>query len=81
MKTTIDRAGRVVIPKALRDAMGVGEGVTVDMQVRDGRLEVEIVSPDIHLVEHDDGPVATSDEPLTPLDADAVRSVLESVRR
>ena len=61
--------------------MGVDEGVTVDMQVRDGRLEVEVVSPDIHLVERGDGPVATSDEPLPPLDADDVRSILESVRR
>lgn len=81
MKASIDRAGRVVIPKALRDAMGVGEGATVDMQVRDGRLEVEIASADIHLVEREDGPVATSDEPLPPLDSDQVRSILESVRR
>lgn len=81
MKASIDRAGRVVIPKALRDALGVDEGATVDMQVRDGRLEVEVVSSEIHLVERDDGPVATSDDPLPTLNADDVRSVLESVRR
>lgn len=81
MRASIDRTGRVVVPKALRDALGVGEGAAVDMQVRDGRLELEVVSSDIHLVERDDGPVATSDEPMAPLDADDVRSVLESVRR
>ena len=40
MKTTIDAAGRIVVPKALRDELGVKAGQTLDLEVRDGRLEV-----------------------------------------
>lgn len=31
MKTTIDKAGRIVVPKALREAVGLTPGSTVDI--------------------------------------------------
>ncbi|MGI8727938.1 MAG: AbrB/MazE/SpoVT family DNA-binding domain-containing protein, partial [Solirubrobacterales bacterium] len=31
MKTTIDKAGRIVVPKALREAVGLTPGTTVDI--------------------------------------------------
>jgi AbrB family looped-hinge helix DNA binding protein len=34
MTTTIDNAGRVVIPKRLRDAFNLGPGVEIDIETR-----------------------------------------------
>jgi AbrB family looped-hinge helix DNA binding protein len=41
METTIDRAGRVVIPKRIRDAAGLKEGTNLRIDYRDGKIEIE----------------------------------------
>ncbi|MFW6090357.1 MAG: AbrB/MazE/SpoVT family DNA-binding domain-containing protein [Actinomycetota bacterium] len=40
MRSAIDSAGRVVIPKALRDALGLSAGQPLEISERDGRLEI-----------------------------------------
>ena len=81
MKTTIDRAGRIVVPKPLREALSLEGGQAVELTVRDGRLEVEPLSVPMRLESSGDGPVAVADEELPPLTADQVRSTLEQTRR
>jgi AbrB family looped-hinge helix DNA binding protein len=81
MRTTIDGAGRVVVPKALRDQLGLDGGTPLEIRVRDGRLEIEAVATPMRLVRRGRGLVATTDEPLPVLDAEAVRSVTDSLRR
>lgn len=49
MRTTIDRAGRVVIPKALRDELGLRPGV-VEVTSDGAALRIEAVMPE-HLAE------------------------------
>ena len=44
MTTTIDNAGRIVIPKALRDQAGLTPGTEIEIQVRNGHLEIEPVA-------------------------------------
>ncbi|MCX6611404.1 MAG: AbrB/MazE/SpoVT family DNA-binding domain-containing protein [Acidobacteria bacterium] len=44
MTTTIDNAGRIVIPKSLRDQAGLVPGTEIDIQIRNGRLEIEPVA-------------------------------------
>jgi AbrB family looped-hinge helix DNA binding protein len=51
MKTTIDKAGRVVIPKELRDRLGMVQG-EVDVFAEGAGLRIELVSTE-HLVERD----------------------------
>lgn len=41
MRTTIDKAGRLVIPKALRDRLGLGPGV-VEVRADGSGLRVEV---------------------------------------
>lgn len=50
MKTTIDRAGRVVIPKPVRDAAGWKAGEELEVAYRDGRVEIDPVPSRVELV-------------------------------
>lgn len=81
MRTTIDKAGRIVVPKPMRDALGLTGGETVEISARDGRLEVDIAPVAMRLVDQDGAPVAIPAEPLPPLSAELVREVLERARR
>ncbi|MFT4233953.1 MAG: AbrB/MazE/SpoVT family DNA-binding domain-containing protein [Microbacterium sp.] len=80
MSLTIDRAGRLVVPKRLRDAMGLQPGSPLRADLIDGRLVIEF-EPQQAKVEVEDGlPVirmAHEEQALT--DAE-VRDTLERVR-
>ena len=41
MRTTIDGAGRLVVPKAIRDACGLEPGSDVEIRAVEGRVEIE----------------------------------------
>lgn len=81
MKTAIDAAGRLVIPKALRQALGLKAGQVVEIRAGDGRLEIEIASTPMRLKRRGKGVVAVPDRELPPLTSDQVRETLERVRR
>ena len=49
METTIDAAGRVVIPKAIRDRLGLKSGTPLRIEAIDGRVEIEAVCDEPHL--------------------------------
>jgi AbrB family looped-hinge helix DNA binding protein len=50
MKSTIDEAGRVVIPKAIREVAGLKPGTPLVIEYRNGRVEIERKSPKVRLV-------------------------------
>jgi AbrB family looped-hinge helix DNA binding protein len=81
MKTTLDSAGRIVVPKALRQALGLKPGQTLDVRAGDGRLEIEIAATPMKLTKRGKGVVAIPDRELPPLTAEQVRETLERVRR
>ncbi|KRF19974.1 antitoxin [Nocardioides sp. Soil797] len=81
MRTTIDRAGRIVVPKAVRDAMGLTEGRQIDVVFTDGRIQIELAPAEVE-VEHEAGlPRLVPAEPLPELTDDMVRDTLEATRR
>jgi len=80
MKIAIDSAGRLVVPKALRNELKLEPGTTLDVRVRDGVLEIEPASTPMRLVRRGKGLVATTDAPLPPLSAADVRAVTEALR-
>lgn len=49
MKTTIDNAGRLVIPKEVRRAAGIAAGVPLQVRWRDGRIEIEPAPADVQI--------------------------------
>ena len=81
MKTTIDAAGRIVVPKALRQELGLKPGQLLEMRAGDGKLEVEIAPTAMALKRRGKGVVAVPTAKLPPLTADEVRDALERVRR
>ena len=81
MKSTIDQAGRVVIPKALRQRLGLRGGVALVIRERDGRIEIEPAATPMTLVDRDGGSAAVPEQALPPLTDDIVRETLERTRR
>jgi len=81
MKTTIDSAGRVVIPKRLRDRLGLAGTQRIEIVERDGRLEITPAATPMSLETRHGGPVAVPDEELPPLTDDVVRATQDRTRR
>ncbi len=81
MKTTIDNAGRVVIPKRVRDEAGLHAGIELDVEFRDGRIQLEPAVLPMRVVERAGRPTIEVEGELPPLTDDNVRDVLERVRR
>lgn len=81
MKTTIDNAGRIVVPKALRMALGLEAGQELEISAGEGRLEIEIAASPMKLAKRGKGVVAIPVSELPALTADQVRQTLERTRR
>jgi bifunctional DNA-binding transcriptional regulator/antitoxin component of YhaV-PrlF toxin-antitoxin module len=78
MHVSIDKAGRVVIPKPLRDQLGFSVDVPLRAEVVDGRLELSAPHEPAMLVNGPHGPsFAATGTPITDED---VRRTLEAVR-
>jgi AbrB family looped-hinge helix DNA binding protein len=81
MKSTIDAAGRIVVPKALRQALGLHPGQALELRAGDGKLEIEVAATPMRLKKLGKGVVAVPDAELPPLTAEQVRETLDRVRR
>lgn len=81
MRTAIDSAGRIVIPKPLRDALGLTAGAQLEIDERDGRLEIAPAATPMRLVDEGDGVAAVADADMPVLTAELVRDTLEHIRR
>ena len=81
MKVALDVAGRLVVPKSLRQALGLKRGQVLEIRVAAGRLELEIAPTPMRLKKRGKGVVAVPVAGLPPLTAEQVRDTLERVRR
>lgn len=81
MKSTIDTAGRIVVPKPLRQVLGLKPGQPLEIRAGDGYLEIEIVPAKMGLKKRGKGLVAVPDTKLPVLTSEQVRETLERVRR
>jgi AbrB family looped-hinge helix DNA binding protein len=81
MKSTIDRAGRVVIPKELRERLELRAGTGLEIRERDGLIEIEPTSTPMRLHRRGALRVAVPEQPLPPLTDEIVRETLERMRR
>ena len=78
MKAVIDSVGRIVIPKPLRDALGLAPGSSVDVSRYGAGLQIIPSGRTARLVEEDGALVATGD---TTIDDEIVFGLIDSGRR
>jgi AbrB family looped-hinge helix DNA binding protein len=81
MMTTIDSAGRIVVPKRLREELHFRPGQELELKAVDGRLEVEHPTTPIRLEKRRGRLVAVADREMPTLTAEMVRETLEQIRR
>ena len=72
MRVTIDQAGRLVIPKPLRDQVGLIPGAAVELTVDGAGIRIEPVASSV-FVEHDGFLVIPG--PGAPLTDDQIREL------
>ena len=77
----MDPAGRIVIPKPVRDRLGLIAGEELEILERDGRLEIGPAPTPMALVARKGGVVAVPHRRLPPLTDKVVRETLERSRR
>lgn len=73
MRTTLDKAGRVVLPKALRDLVGLRPG-EVDVVVDGAGLRIEPVASEVLVERRGRLVVPASGAPVTPGQVEALRA-------
>jgi AbrB family looped-hinge helix DNA binding protein len=78
MKTTIDRAGRLVIPRSLRDSIGLAEGGEVLVELDGAAIRIEPVAGS-GLTEEQG--LLVIDSADTPIDDEAVRALRDAGQR
>ena len=76
MRTTIDKAGRIVIPASIRERAGLSAGVEIEVTPDDTGVRLERVAPAPRLVKVGRRLVA---RPTAPPDARAKVSVADLV--
>ncbi len=81
MKATIDDAGRMVIPKPLREALGLRSSTQLEVYERNGQIVIEPAQAEMRLEKRKGVYVAVPEEALPPLTTEMVRESLETVRR
>ncbi|HEV2770188.1 MAG TPA: AbrB/MazE/SpoVT family DNA-binding domain-containing protein [Solirubrobacteraceae bacterium] len=80
MRATIDAAGRIVVPKRLRDDLGFAAGQELELDAVNGRLEVSHPAAQTRIEYVGGRPVIRYPEDPPPFGVDEVRQVLEQVR-
>jgi len=78
MKLTMDKAGRLVVPKPLREALGLRNGGEVDVSIYGGGLQIVPGGRTARIVEVDGQLVAESDTVVTD---EMIFGLIDSLRR
>ncbi len=78
METSMDSGGRIVVPKPLRDALGLTAGSTVDISRYGAGLQLIPTGRTARLVDESGVLVATGE---TAVDDDVVFGLIDSGRR
>lgn len=80
IQTTIDSAGRLVLPKTVRDEAGILPGMTLKITVQDGRVEIEPVPHEVRIVQRGPLRIAVPVEDGPSLTAETVERVRREIR-
>lgn len=81
IRTTIDAAGRLVIPKTIRQRAGLRPGQPLEVSLHDGRVEIEPAPVPVRIEARGRVAVAVPEEPLPTLTAGEVETTRQRLRR
>lgn len=77
MRTTIDRAGRLVVPRALRDRIGLVGGGEVEILLDGAAIRIEpVAGPELR----EDGGLLVIPRTGSPIDDRLVRELIDADR-
>ncbi len=77
----MDAVGRIVVPKPLREELGIRGATELEIAARDGVIELAVADVTGRIEERDGSPVIVTDVPMKPLTVEEVRSAIDRVRR
>jgi AbrB family looped-hinge helix DNA binding protein len=81
MRVAIDGVGRIVIPKPMRDELGITGPTELEVTVVNGALELTVPYIKAHLEDRDGFTVIVPDEPVPPMTTEMVNDAIERSRR
>jgi AbrB family looped-hinge helix DNA binding protein len=81
MKTTIDSAGRLVIPKEIRRAAKLEPGMELEVRWENGRIEIEPATMPVRLIKEGRWLVAVPEGEVPPLTAEVVEETRQQILR
>ena len=71
----------MVIPKTLRDELGVRGATELELTAADGRLELTVADVPARVEDRDGFPAIVTDEPMAPMSIAETAEAIERVRR
>lgn len=81
IETTIDSAGRLVLPKAVRDEAGILPGMTLRITVEEGKIEIEPMTREVRIIRRGPLRIAVPVEAGPPLTGATVEQVRGGIRQ
>jgi len=81
MRIGIDAVGRLVLPKPLRDELGITGATELEVAARNGVIELAVPDVPARVEDRDGTLVIATDAPMSPLRAEDVRDAIDRVRR
>ncbi|MHB8234848.1 MAG: AbrB/MazE/SpoVT family DNA-binding domain-containing protein [Solirubrobacteraceae bacterium] len=81
MRVAIDAVGRIVIPKPMREELGINGPSELELTAVDGTLELTVPYVKAHLEDRDGFTVIVPDEPVPPMTSEMVREAIDRSRR
>lgn len=82
MKLVVDKAGRIVIPKALRDRLRLSPGTELDAEIEENRLVATPVGgPEVVLIEENGRLVAATTQTTAPMTQEDLLRLIDEGRQ
>ena len=78
MEAVIDQAGRIVLPKPIRDALGLLPGTRVDISAYGAGVQIVPAGRTARLIQEDGALVAAGE---TPVDDDVLFALIDAGRK
>lgn len=81
MKVAIDAVGRLVVPKRLREELGITGPTELELTAADGRLEATVPDVPARVEVRDGAAVIVAEAPIPAMSVEETREAVDRTRR